>query len=573
MTKCIKYILAGCLAGCAVCTVLTACTDWDDHYDADSQVTASQTATLWQNIQGNNQLSQFAALLKKTGYDQVLDASQTYTVWAPLDGTYDYDALSAADNDRLVREFIQNHIARNNYPVSGPVDEGVFMLNEKMMHFNGTSMQDISVEQTNVASANGTMHLLDGMIPFLQNIYESLNNEEYELDSISEYFHSFDVRKFDDKSSIPGPTLNGELTYLDSVFYEHNDLYARCNAFIAREDSNYTMLMPTNQAWKEAINLIRSYYNYAPSFDFAETVGTTVNNNVNTTVSLKDAIQLRDSVAAMVLVRNLFYNNNIYDNKKLNDLQEGETLACDSLVSTSRMTLFTEDAADLFVDAHRVNKSNGAIWVTDDLRMHPWSAWNPELIQEAESSTMLAAYSAGSPGRVTVTESSQNPDVEGTVSNNRYLEVQPAGTNSNPEVDFYLPSVRSTTYSIYVVVVPGNITNPSREVLPHRMQVSIGYNDENGKQKELRMKDPVSETNYYVNDPTKIDTVYVGDFTFPVAYAGTGDYYPYMRIRSSVTNALSSQYDRMLRIDCIILRPKELDSYLKRNPGYKYDKD
>ena len=31
------------------------------------------------------------------------------------------------------------------------------------------------------------------------------------------------------------------------------------------------------------------------------------------------------------------------------------------------------------------------------------------------------------------------------------------------------------------------------------------------------------------------------------------------------------QYDRKLRIDCLILRPKELDDYLKEHPDYKYD--
>ena len=65
-------------------TLTTACSDWDDHYEAESAVTGSATSTIWQNIAENNNLSQFAALLKKTGYDQVLNASQTSTVWAPL---------------------------------------------------------------------------------------------------------------------------------------------------------------------------------------------------------------------------------------------------------------------------------------------------------------------------------------------------------------------------------------------------------------------------------------------------------------------------------------------------------
>jgi len=61
-----------------------SCSDWDDHYEADNTILDSQQATLWENISKNANLSQFASLLKKAGYDEVLNASQTYTVWLPL---------------------------------------------------------------------------------------------------------------------------------------------------------------------------------------------------------------------------------------------------------------------------------------------------------------------------------------------------------------------------------------------------------------------------------------------------------------------------------------------------------
>ena len=75
----------------------------------------------------------------------------------------------------------------------------------------------------------------------------------------------------------------------------------------------------------------------------------------------------------------------------------------------------------------------------------------------------------------------------------------------------------------------------------------------------------------FVSDSTRVDSIYLGDFTFPVAYAGTGDYYPYLRINSAVTSKERNSYDRTLRVDCVILRPKELDAYLKEHPDYKYD--
>ena len=40
--------------------------------------------------------------------------------------------------------------------------------------------------------------------------------------------------------------LNGEQTYLDTVYYEHNELFSYYDAFINREDSSYTMIAPSN---------------------------------------------------------------------------------------------------------------------------------------------------------------------------------------------------------------------------------------------------------------------------------------------------------------------------------------
>lgn len=568
-----KYLIA-CSLCCGSAAFITACTDWDDHYDANTALLDTQQATLWENIQKNDNLSQFASLLKATGYDAILDASQTYTVWAPVNGSFDYETLSAMSSDRLKKEFVENHIARNNYPVSGTVNQRVYTLNEKMMQFGGTgsyNIQGVGIERANLASGNGTIHTLNGKIPFVQNIYESLNNYDFPIDSVSNFFHSYDVKKLSEYKSVQGPTVNGEITYLDSIFDEHNDLYNRYNAYINREDSNYSMIVPTNEAWIKAKAKITEYFHYLPSFEFMENTSTG-SDKKKVTVNIKDVKYLQDSIVNLMLTGYLFYNNNLYDNKKLNTLKTGETLSCDSLYGTTRAKLFSEDAARLFENTQRVDKSNGAIWVTDSLRMFPWTVWNPELIIQAENSNIQSSYVnvADMPERVYVAPGTQNPDVTGHISNNSYIEIQPISSSTNPGIVFYLPGVRSTTYSMYIVVVPAIITSANRENKPNRISVSLGYADASGKNEDNDRKWTLEST--FSNDTTKIDTIYLGDFTFPMAYIGTGSYYPYMRVNSSVTSRERQNFDRTLRIDCIILRPKEFDDYLKQHPDYKYDK-
>ena len=552
---------------------LISCADWDDHYEADKMLLDTQKATIWQNIERNGNLSQFASLLKKAGYDEILSASQTYTVWAPVNGSFDYEAMSALSIDRLQREFIENHIARSNYQASGTINKRICTLNEKVLSFGGSqsyNIEGVNVSQANLASENGIIHTIDGKIPFMQNIYESLNNYDYPIDSVSNFFHSYDVKKLNEELSIQGPPVDGKITYLDSIFDKHNDLYLRYNAYINREDSNYSMIVPTNEAWIKAKNQILQYYNYRPSFEFMENTSTDSEKKL-VTINLADVKYLQDSIVNLMLTGYLFYNNNLYDNKKLGNLKTGETLRCDSLYGTTRSKIFSEDAARLFEGSTRVDKSNGVAFITDSLRLFPWTVWNPELILEAENTAYQSSWVnvATGPQRVSIPLGTQNPEVTGRLSKNSYVEVQPLNSSTNPGIVFYLPGVRSTTYSVYIVMVPANIDSPSRETKPNRFNVSMGYAQENGKNKDSDRSWTV-ET-YFSNDSTQIDTVYIGDFTFPMAYVGTGNYYPYMRINSMVPSRERAKYDRTLRIDCVILRPKEMDAYIKEHPDYKYD--
>lgn len=549
--------------------LFTACSDWDDHYDAGSAVEGSATSTIWENITSNSNLSQFADLLKKAGYDAVLNTSQSFTVWAPLNGTFDYDALTTVGNDKLLKEFVQNHIARNNIPASGSISERIYMLNKKVHNFEGAgsyTMSGVPVAQANVPSVNGVIHTLNGKLLFQPNIFESLEPGDFPIDSISAYIHAFDIKRLDKAKSIQGPVVDGQITYLDSVFEDYNTLVEGLG--INTEDSNYTMIVPTNEAWTRAMKNISSYYNYIDKFTYIESPARSSSLQHIEEVELpKGAAYWKDSLSHSVLLRGLFYNNNEYDNVKLNNHQTGQKLGADSLITASYNLMYSEDAEALFTGTTRVDKSNGDIYITDDsLRMHPWTIWNPLINIETEYSSYLGSVSGGSASPVNnVIAGRQNPAVAGRLSNYGYLEAYAASNQQNPELNFYLRNVRSTTYVIYGVIVPSNITNVY-ETNPkgNSFRVSVGYNNEKGA-----MPTNPARLGDFESDPTKIDTIRFGEVTFPICYYGTG-YSPFLRIEGRVS-ANSDKYDRTIRIDRIFLVPKELDDYLKEHPDYKFD--
>lgn len=563
--------------------LLASCTDWDDHYDADTALSESQHAPLLENITKHPELSQFATLLNKTGFDQQLNTSQTYTVWAPVNDSFNFDELMATGNDRLLKQFVKNHVARNNYPATGAINQKVYMLNEKLMRFQGSAqdytIQDIALDaaQQNIGSSNGMLHLINGKIPFLPNIYESLNNEQFALDSISNYFHQYEVRKLDESRSVPGPIVNGEQTYLDSIFTESNSLYRTYRAYINHEDSNYTMLMPTNEAWSKAYKRVSQYYHYAPSFRYINTTET--GNDTTIQVNLKDAAQLRDSITKFMIVSGLLFNNNLGDNRKLVNLKEGETPTIDSLTNTFHEILYADDVKGLFTNAKRVDKSNGAIWATDTLSMPTWWGWNPEITIEAENWYYKSVYAGNT--RVYRITNNQNPNITGSVSNNAYVEITPNSPGDHPEIYFFLPYVRSTEYNVYLVMLPSNITNASTEYKRNSISAGLRYAKEDGTlttETSQRNANPESgietATTFVTSEEARIDTLFLGSVKFPMAYYGTGNNYPYLRVRSRFSSAVGTKIspDRSLRIDCIILRPKELDDYLQSHPGYVYDK-
>ena len=200
--KYFKWLGSG-LLGVLTLASFSACED--DHFDLKS---STATTTLWENIKENDQLKDFASILEKTHvtrseyidqsdltYAELLDQAQTFTVWAPVDGSYDASALlatlEAGDERTVEKEFIRNHLARYNYP-SVTNEIMVPMMNSKMNRYalvdGVTYFKNQSVIGGAEPASNGTLHLLQGAAVFLPNLGDVARGTTNEgLDSLSAY--------------------------------------------------------------------------------------------------------------------------------------------------------------------------------------------------------------------------------------------------------------------------------------------------------------------------------------------------------------------------------------------------
>ena len=350
------------------------------------------------------------------------------------------------------------------------------------------------------------------------------------------------------------------------------------NVRMINEDSTYMALLPTNNAWRNAYDKIKSYYTYHATTQ----AQTFTNGNIDAKAASVtiDPAYWQDSIAYSHLVRNLFFSKNDAYNTWL-DGGTPTAYGVDTLRSTTRYKLSNpQDIIGQTVET--VELSNGKGYIVDSLAMCPWDTYAPEIIASAANNNNIGRVVTGAYKTIRVYV--DNPDQDDFT----YIHVTPSGGYAKPELDLYLPNVLSATYDIYCVFVPPVIDNPN-EVLPNRVIFTLNYCDESGALKDYVFLDESEEniasfqeqfkladnaTNRttiraFSNNPGVIDTLYIGEFTFPTCYAGLGtEYRPNIKITSpfSVFNKnLMSAYTRDLHIASIILKPKELVEFEESN--------
>ena len=328
------------LVGASLLLGVCACTD--DHFDVVNNPTTGGNQTIWQNIKGNPELSEFADLLQRTrvmkneddrnatqSFASLLDQPQSFTVWAPLNGTFNatwakynqlleeaaalriaagnvqtpetpetpenpetpetpetpeppapssYEVpagltaeqyLDLADQKEylVANQFVRNHISRFQYQnLAGAQD--VRLMNTKNTVLSNGALNGQIIGDDIYYSTNGSLYTLQGANPFAYNIFDFISSS----DDYSTLYGILTDPKVDHKtfwaaaSTEGAMNENGEMVYVDSVFSYTNDILDAAGAQIKNEDSVYVALIPTNTAWDEAVEKVSALYTYGTTY-------------------------------------------------------------------------------------------------------------------------------------------------------------------------------------------------------------------------------------------------------------------------------------------------------------------
>lgn len=587
ITKLYNRLCRG-LLSCGVAVALTACTDtWDDHYDGVA--TGVQEGTLWQAIKQNGQLTNFAKVIQACGYDRALDGSQVFTVFAPTNDQFtsaeaealisSYNAQKGTVNDddnTVIKEFLQNHIALYNYSVSPSSNDTITLMNGKYAPLTADKIGNASLVTKNSLYGNGVLFTVGSKLDYLPNVFEYLRKDA-DLDSVASFFYSsrFYRREFQADKSVAGGIVDGKTVYLDSVYTQVNDLFEDefLDAKLNKEDSLYWMVVPTNEVWQQL------YEAYAPYFEYDKTVadadslaytnsrlaivqGTIFSRTLNSDVALADSAYSTNAVSS--ISRNYNWGSPLFHYYQYGDF-------------TGYSLQKPLQPGGVLYGTQNVACSNGQVMkaTIGNWNFNPLNTFYRPIIIEAEGQGSIQSVSRKTNSTTRETEDAVVPttrvipaesEFNGKVWNNSYVEFRQL-YSQNDSATFNIRQVLSNVgYDIYLVIAPASAYDKDAtdiERLPVKLNTTLAYTQKDGTVKEEKLAQGL------VTTPDQMDYLLLAeDKKFPTCSYGlssSGDAKVTLRVETNVRPSEFNKgtYSRVLRIDCILLVPH----------GMAYDKE
>ncbi len=468
---------------------LGACSE--DHFDVQTYGNGTSGKTIIENIKANQDLSDFVGILERVRvkrsetdknstftYAELLNSDQTYTVWAPINGSYDpqvyHELLDSAEqlraagkiNEALLLElkvenqFVKNHIARFNYE-QNPKNQQVRMLNSKLYAYDASSGEfngsGLLANQTDWMASNGAFHLLNAPSKYFYNIFDYMGDDE-DFTTIYSRILAEDKTEFDESQSVPG-TLNenGEMVYVDSVYTNNNVFLNNSGALIKDEDSLYIAVIPTNVGMEDALATMRPYFNYGDIYNHGWSNESHKFVNTGTAAyKIEDPQGYADSLALNAILTNMYFSAThleaIADKTDSASVVEGIrslNTDADSLISTNNIIFY--NPARMFVE-NPIKASNGYIFKSNTYQVDPQTSFLTKSVFEADRNIVWA--NKMNQRRVDVSDEMRDSTVFGELYNKSYQRFTP--TSNNASIDYQLPAVYSGKYKISVEMCPAN---------------------------------------------------------------------------------------------------------------------
>lgn len=212
--------------------VLTSCQDssWEKH------VGQAGDENLMELIDARPELSVFARMIRKTGYDQVVSSAGSYTVFAP--GNTAWTGIDTTDITLLTQK-IGTLIVHNSYFTdNSQLYVSVASVNGKNIFYDATTktFNGATIVVADIAARNGVLQLTDKLVERKENIWDYMASVP--VSSQYQYVNGLNRRVMDmEKSVAVGVYPNGTTRY-DTAWKNINNFLLKYP--LDNEDSVFT---------------------------------------------------------------------------------------------------------------------------------------------------------------------------------------------------------------------------------------------------------------------------------------------------------------------------------------------
>lgn len=589
----IKSLLAGCVTVLALCGLQSCTDDWDNHYDADS--TVKYDGSLMDYLNSHPEFSDFAEIIKATGYDRELDASQVMTLLVPKNDSFDkqewLDLINKGQTQLVLDRFIKNHVARYSESMN-MVERDVPMLSKKNVTFGtmtDATIEDVPVSEMNITCKNGVIHVLDGYVPYAYNIYEYIAKDymdnwenyinggktievepseegpddnpnvifpedEVQHESMYAYLDLMHIDSLVENRSVSrGIDENGEVIWVDKYIIENNKLLRRIDAFVYREDSLYLTILPSFEAYENRYNGIHGLFNF--------------NVSLNSDPVVRDSLQRY--WAHYYSMSDLSYNLN------MNNMSDPQSQLYDNGEPVDTLFSAAYNRWDWPYSIYRNPFGEGGLLSTYDeiiecsngyvyrMNEYPFSVFDnvfKKITLETENTGFIYEDDAKLFTNTSTTGITRVSSVADSISGNGYVHIEPVSSNRNTEFTYYLPNTLSGQYDIYVKFLPLQVFDEDKTRLPVQFRASLyersatngGFPAES--KPTYTFMNPVDGKSNFHTNPDRIDSVYVGTYKFQFCYQGTNPGVLF-KLESYVLTSQAKSYTKEMLIDKIVLVP------------------
>ncbi|MCI9843359.1 fasciclin domain-containing protein [Flavobacterium pectinovorum] len=232
---------------------LASCSSpWDDK---ENNGDTNLNQTLNEAISTTSETAEFGKLLTQTGYDKILAASKTYTVFVPTNEALKAVSTTILNDPEALKKFVENHIALTSFSsVRNTEEDRIKMLSDKYLTFKGaTIIGDATIVTADHYAANGVYHIINKALAPKLNIWEYVKANA-STSAMSNYLTSltaFSIYKSDADAKLtatPGFLADSlSNSYLKNVYNLNN------------EKNSYTLFLMEDEGYDAEVTKMKPY--------------------------------------------------------------------------------------------------------------------------------------------------------------------------------------------------------------------------------------------------------------------------------------------------------------------------